>query len=96
MIKRRSDSYSIDEEKFLVHFQDNKESVVIVGYEEEINHYYRFTYFAADVVDFLLENPKSTFNDIAGQLSPLYDANDEELRDELTKVLQKLTDCSIL
>lgn len=89
-------SFTIDESKFLIHFQDNNSSVVILDYDESSQQYYRLTDFGSDVVSYILGHPGTSFNEIAENLTQTYDASLDKVESNLNEVIQKLSEQSIL
>mgnify|MGYP003643651244 CR=1 FL=1 len=91
-----SQSFAFNEDNVFIHFQDNRESVVLLHSNEEVNTYYRLTFFGADVVGYIQDHPNSTFEQISAYLANHYEAKPEKIELELKTVISKLKENSLI
>jgi N-acetylmuramoyl-L-alanine amidase CwlA len=91
-----SKKITISEDLFFVHSIKDEESVVILNYDDDIQQYYKLTHLAADVTKLVIKTPGITLAEISEELLPHYDSQKKEFENELSKIVDKLTENKII
>ena len=90
------DTIAIDETKFFIHSHDSEDVVIILNLNDNSNEYLKLSYFAADVVRFIISHAKCTVDELTTHLTGLYESSEKEIKKEISQVFQKLEEYSIL